>query len=65
MMKKLLLGEQNSVKFTSEDHLTHIYCEDDCLDSTISKLTLCEFSPKKSENLKQNLRQKERDDLKK
>ena len=63
MMKKLSLGEQN--RSTRGNHLTQVYCADDRLDSIMSKLTLCELSPRKSENLKQNLRQKEKDDLKK
>ena len=65
MMKKLSLGEQKNVRSARGNHLTQVYCADNCLDSTMSKLTLCELSPKKSENPKQNLRQKEKDDLKK
>ena len=47
------------------NHLTQIYCAADRLDSTLAKLTLCEPSSKKSGNMKQNLRQKEKEELKK
>ena len=69
MMKKLSLGEQNNVRSSKQlnrgNHLTQTYCIADRIESTMAKLTLCEPSSKKSENVKQNLKQKEKDDLKK
>ena len=69
MMKKLSLGEQNNVRSSKQlnrrNHLTQTYCTADRIESTMANLTLCEPSSKKSENVKQNLKQKEKDDLKK
>ena len=69
MMKNLSLGEQNNVRSSKQlnrrNHLTQTYCTADRIESTMANLTLCDPSSKKSENVKQNLKQKEKDDLKK
>ena len=69
MMKKLSLGEQNNVRSSKQlnrgNHLTQTYCAADRIESTMVKLTLCDPSSKQSENVKQDLKQKEKDDLKK
>ena len=69
MMKNLSLGEQNNVRSSKQlnrrNHLTQTYCTADRIENTMVKLTLCDPSSKQSEKVKQNLKQKEKDDLKK